>query len=180
MDLPAANDTIVLRAEAYAYHRENIKENPDLYQPDTLRRIRSGEEISTVDYIQARRQMDQYRRNAHRVFESVDVLITPTTPVLPSTIAELLADTNNLRSKEILMLRNTRTFNALGLPTMSMPCGFATTGLPIGMQISGAAWAEGNVFRLAHAYEQQTSWHTRQRQGDVHEDEMGNKWDTGQ
>jgi len=162
VDLPAANDTTVLRAEAYAYHGENIKENPDLYQPDTLRRIRSGEEISTVDYIRARRQMDQYRRNAHKVFESVDVLITPTTPVPPSTIAELLADTNNLRGKEILMLRNTRAFNALGLPTISVPCGFTKAGLPIGMQITGAAWAEGNVFRLAHAYEQQTSWHTRQ------------------
>jgi aspartyl-tRNA(Asn)/glutamyl-tRNA(Gln) amidotransferase subunit A len=162
VDLPAANDTTVLRAEAYAYHYENLTKNSELYQPDTLRRIRSGEEISTVDYIQARREMDQYRRNARKMFESVDALITPTTPVPPSIIPELLADTNNLRGKEILMLRNTRAFNALGLPTISVSCGFTKAGLPIGMQITGAGWAEGDVFRLAHAYEQQTSWHTRQ------------------
>lgn len=158
VEMPAANDTRILRAEAYTYHFENIKNNPDLYQPDTLRRIRSGEEISTVDYIQARHQMDEYRRSVRRLFESVDLLITPTTPVPPPTIAELLADTNNLRSKEILMLRNTRPFNALGLPTISVPCGFTTTGLPIGMQITGAPCTEGNVLRLAQAYEQQTRW----------------------
>lgn len=158
IELRADNDTTVLRAEAYAYHCENIKKNPDLYQADTLRRIRSGEEISTSEYIRARRHMDEYRRDALRVFESVDLLITPTSPVPPATITELLVDTNTLRSKEILMLRNTRTFNALGLPTISVPCGFGKTGLPIGMQITGAPWDEASVLRLAQAYEQQTNW----------------------
>jgi len=161
VNLPAANDTTVLRAEAFAYHSDDVKKNPDLYQPDTLRRIRSGEEISAVDYIQARRQLEQYRRDVRKVFESVDILITPTTPALPSNIAELLADMNNLRSKEILMLRNTRTFNTSGLPTISVPCGFSKAGLPLGMQISGAPWAETNVLRLAEAYEQQTNWNAR-------------------
>ena len=161
VNLPAANDTTVLRAEAFAYHFENLKKSPELYQADTLRRIRSGEEISTVEYIQARRQLEQYRREVRRAFESVDVLITPTTPVLPSTIAELLGDMNSLRGKEMLMLRNTRTFNTSGLPTISVPCGFTTTGLPIGMQITGAPWAEGDVLRLAQAYERQTNWHMR-------------------
>jgi len=161
IDLPAANDTLVLRAEAYAYHLEKIKATPQLYQPDTLRRIRSGAEIAASDYIQARREMEQYRRDIRRLFDSVDLLITPTAPVPPATLAELLADLDRLRSKEILMLRNTRPFNAFGLPTISIPCGFTKTGLPIGMQITGAPWAEGAVLRLAHAYEEQTEWHTR-------------------
>jgi aspartyl-tRNA(Asn)/glutamyl-tRNA(Gln) amidotransferase subunit A len=161
IDLPAANDTLVLRAEAYAYHLEKIKATPQLYQPDTLRRIRSGAEIAASDYIQARREMEQYRRDIRRLFDSVDLLITPTAPVPPATLAGLLADLDRLRSKEILMLRNTRPFNAFGLPTISIPCGFTKTGLPIGMQITGAPWAEGAVLRLAHAYEEQTEWHTR-------------------
>jgi aspartyl-tRNA(Asn)/glutamyl-tRNA(Gln) amidotransferase subunit A len=68
---------------------------------------------------------------------------------------------DNLRTKEILSLRNTRPFNILGLPSISVSCGFTRAGLPIGLQISGAPWAEGSVLRLAHAYERQTEWHTR-------------------
>ena len=79
----------------------------------------------------------------------------------PFKVSELLADMDNLRTKELLSLRNTRPFNILGLPTISIPCGFTKAGLPIGMQISGAPWAEGNVLQLALAYEQQTEWHKR-------------------
>lgn len=158
VDLPTANDTVVLRAEAYAYHLEGIRTHAELYQPDTLRRIRSGEGIPAVDYIRARRQIEQYRREILSLFEEVDLLITPTTPVPPPTIAELVGDLENLRSKEIVMLRNTRPFNALGLPTISVPCGFTKQGLPIGIQITAAPWAEGHVLRLAYSCEQQTNW----------------------
>lgn len=161
IEMPASNDTTILRAEAYAYHYDSVKKNPELYQPETLKRIRSGEDVPTTAYIQARRQIDQYRRSIQKTFAAVDLLVTPTTPVPPFTISELLADMENLRTREILSLRNTRPFNILGLPAISVPCGFTRTGLPIGMQISGAPWAEANVLRLAHAYEQQTDWHTR-------------------
>jgi len=113
-----------------------------------------------VAYIQARRQMEEQRRNIRKAFALVDLVVTPTTTVPPFSIAELLADVSCLRSRETLMLRNTRPFNILGLPTLSVPCGFTKTGLPIGMQITGAPWAEADVLLLAQAYEQQTSWHT--------------------
>ncbi len=161
IELPASNDTTILRAEAYAYHAANIKKSPELYQPETLKRIRGGEDVTTPAYIEARRKVDQYRHMIHKVFEEVDLLITPTTPVPPATITELLADMDNLRTREILMLRNTRPFNILGLPTISVPCGFTKNDLPIGMQITGAPWAEEKVLQLAHAYEQQTPWHAR-------------------
>jgi aspartyl-tRNA(Asn)/glutamyl-tRNA(Gln) amidotransferase subunit A len=161
VEMPASNDTTILRAEAYAYHADYVKKSPELYQPETLKRIRAGEDVTTATYIQARRQVDQYRHNIRKLFESVDLLVTPTTPVPPFTISELLADMDNLRTKEVLTLRNTRPFNILGLPSISVPCGFTKSGLPIGLQISGAPWAEGNVLRLAHAYEQQTEWHKK-------------------
>jgi len=161
IEMPASNDTTILRAEAYAYHAENVKKSPELYQPETLKRIRAGEDVTTATYIQARRQVDQYRHTIRKMFETVDLLITPTTPVPPFTISELLADMDNLRTKEILSLRNTRPFNILGLPSISVPCGFTRAGLPIGIQISGAPLAEANVLRLAHAYEQQTDWHRK-------------------
>jgi aspartyl-tRNA(Asn)/glutamyl-tRNA(Gln) amidotransferase subunit A len=60
------------------------------------------------------------------------------------------------------MLRNTRPFDMFGAPTISVPCGFTRSGLPIGMQITGALGDEGIVLRLARAYEQATEWHKRQ------------------
>jgi aspartyl-tRNA(Asn)/glutamyl-tRNA(Gln) amidotransferase subunit A len=48
-----------------------------------------------------------------------------------------------------------------GVPAISVPCGFTNNGLPIGLQIAAAPWAEDNAIRLAHAYEQATQWHTR-------------------
>jgi aspartyl-tRNA(Asn)/glutamyl-tRNA(Gln) amidotransferase subunit A len=117
--------------------------------------------VGTAKYIDARRQIDQIRGAASRIFDKVDLFITPTAPVPPFAIAELLGDLATLRTKELLMLRNTRPLNALGLPTISIPCGFTGAGLPIGMQITGPAWGEASVLRLAHAYERETQWHDR-------------------
>ena len=151
----------VLRAESYAYHQENAAKQPEAYQAETLKRIRAGAEIGAPAYIASRARMDLIRRGAAQFFKDVDVLITPTSPVPPFAIADLLADLNTLRAKEVLMLRNTRPFNTLGLPTISVPCGFTSAGLPIGMQITGPPWGETSVLRLAYAYEKATEWHTR-------------------
>jgi aspartyl-tRNA(Asn)/glutamyl-tRNA(Gln) amidotransferase subunit A len=150
---------LITKAEAYANHREFVTKSPDLYQPETLKRIRAGAEISVADYINARRQLDQYRRSISKIFETVDLLVTATTPVPPLTISELLADLDHLRAKEVLSSPNTRPFNLLGLPAVSIPCGFTGKGLPIGMQIIGRPDDEATVLRLARAYEKATDWH---------------------
>ena len=150
----------ILRAEAYAYHKEYVSKSPELYQAQTLKRIQAGADITTSAYIQARHQLEQIRRSVSRVFETVDLLITPTACVPPFAIADL-ADPNTLREKELLTLRNTRPFNMLGLPTVSVPCGFTRADLPIGMQITGPPGGEATVLRLAYAYEQATEWHKR-------------------
>jgi aspartyl-tRNA(Asn)/glutamyl-tRNA(Gln) amidotransferase subunit A len=60
------------------------------------------------------------------------------------------------------MLRLLRPFNLTGLPAMSIPCGFTSAGLPIGLQIAGKPFDEAMVLRVAHTYEQHTEWHRRQ------------------
>src|SRR5260370_123682 len=126
----------ILTAEAYAYHKEYVSKSPELYQEPTLKRIRAGADVTTSAYIQSRRQLEQIRHSVSRLFDSVDLVITPTAPVPPFAIADL-ADPDTARAKELLMLRNTRPFNPLALPTISVPCGFTRAGLPIGMQITG-------------------------------------------
>ncbi|HXE92030.1 MAG TPA: amidase [Terriglobales bacterium] len=159
--------TTVFLAEAYAYHREFAAKTPELYQEATLGRIRAGADIATPAYIESRRQLDQIRRSVSQVFDTVDLLVTPTAPVPPFAIADLLGDMNAIRGKELLMLRNTRPVNLLGLPAVSVPCGFTRVGLPIGMQIIGPSGGEETVLRLAHAYEQATEWHKRRPADDV-------------
>jgi aspartyl-tRNA(Asn)/glutamyl-tRNA(Gln) amidotransferase subunit A len=148
-------------AESYAYHAENVAKTPELYQPDTLRRIRWGENISAAEYILRRRELDEARRAIGQIFAEVDVLVTPTMPMSAPAIADLKSDPDALRPAELRLLRNTRPFNVWGLPAISVPCGFTQSGLPIGLQIAGPHWREDLVLRLAHAYEQATAWHKR-------------------
>jgi len=151
-------DRTVQAAESFAYHVENVAKTPELYQPETLRRIRSGENISAADYIQRRRELDQERR-AHDFFAEVDLLVTPATPMPAPAIGDLKKDPGALRPAELRLLHNTRPFNVWGLPAVSVPCGFTKRGLPIGLQIAGPHWREDLVLRLAHAYESATGWH---------------------
>jgi aspartyl-tRNA(Asn)/glutamyl-tRNA(Gln) amidotransferase subunit A len=152
----------VFTAEAYTYHKDAIEKSPQLYQAATLKRLRVGSDVTAASYVKSRREMEQIRRSIRRVFEEVDVLVTPTVRVLPFTIADLQADLDTARAKELAMLHNTRPLNLTGLPIVSLPCGFTSKGLPIGMQLIGRPGDEATVLRLAHAYEQATEWHKRE------------------
>jgi aspartyl-tRNA(Asn)/glutamyl-tRNA(Gln) amidotransferase subunit A len=156
LDIPT--DRTVQAAESFAYHAENVARMPELYQPETLRRIRSGERISTREYIQRRQELDRERRRAYDFFSDVDLLVTPTIPIPAPAIADLKKDAAALRPAELTLLRNTRPFNVWGLPAISVPCGFTKSGLPVGLQIAGPHWREDLLLRLAFAYEHATEW----------------------
>lgn len=162
IELPVPTDRSLQSAEAYNYHAEFVARTPELYEPETLRRIESGRNLSAGDVLEQRNQLQNTRREIVDVFENVDVLVTPTTPVVAPTIADLLEDPDQLRARELVLLRNTRPFNIWGLPAISVPCGFTAAGLPMGLQISGPHWQEARVLQLAYAYEQATDWHLRQ------------------
>src|SRR5450755_422515 len=159
--LNVPTDRTLQAAESYAYHAENAGKTPELYQAETLRRIRSGESITAAQYIKSRRELDEARRSIAQAFTGVDVLVSPTMPMPAPAIADLRATPEALRPAELKLLRNTRPFNVWGLPAISVPCGFTQSGLPIGLQIAGPHWREDLVLRVAHAYEQATAWHKR-------------------
>jgi aspartyl-tRNA(Asn)/glutamyl-tRNA(Gln) amidotransferase subunit A len=154
VQVEVSSDRTVQAAESFAYHAEHVARTPELYQPETLRRIRSGANISAAEYIQRRREMDVERRRAHEMFADVDLLVTPTMPIPALAIADLKKDPAALRPAELALLRNTRPFNVWGLPAVSVPCGLTKSGLPVGLQIAGPHWREDVVLRLAFAYEQ--------------------------
>jgi aspartyl-tRNA(Asn)/glutamyl-tRNA(Gln) amidotransferase subunit A len=156
--LPSYKALPVLNAEAAAYHAPYMAKTPELYQPHTRGRLEEAAKITAKEYILGRRELDRLRRSVHEVFVGVDVLVTPTSPVPPVTIA---ANVDPVGLTPLVSLRNTSPFDIFGLPTVSVPCGFTRAGLPIGLQISAAPFRERDVIALAHAYEQATEWHTK-------------------
>jgi aspartyl-tRNA(Asn)/glutamyl-tRNA(Gln) amidotransferase subunit A len=162
IELPVPTDRTLQSAEAYAFHAEFVRRNPEHYQPETLRRIRTGQNVSPDVLLGARRELERARREIVSAFADVDMLVTPTTPITAPAVAELKQNPDLLRPRELLLLRNTRPVNVWGLPAISVPCGFTEAGLPIGLQIIGPHWGETRILQLAHAYEQATAWHKRQ------------------
>ena len=159
--LEVSTDRTLSSAESYAYHEEFMDRSPELYQPATLARIQSAAKTSAAAALRARRELDAARHAIRKVFDDVDILLTPTVPIPPPVIADLKARPEDLRPAELLLLRNTRPFNVWGIPAISIPCGFTAENLPIGLQLGAAPWREDLLLQAAYAYEQVTDWHTR-------------------
>ncbi len=155
--LPLERSDVVRVAEPYRYHEALLPHNEKLYQPATLARIRKGEGISESKYQEGLRELGEFRKRAPEIFERVDVILTPTVPCLPYSIEDLVSNPDELRAKELRMLRNTRPFNALGWPAISLPFGVAN-GLPVGIQIAAAPGRDKFLLNVAHAIERRTDW----------------------
>jgi len=151
----------VRAAEAYAYHFDLVSKAPNLYQPETLARIRTGAEVGTRAYIQGLHDLSNARRAIERAFENVDVFVTPTIIAPPPTTVEMNKDAESSARLNAVNIHNTSPFNVWGIPVISVPCGFTRSGMPIGLQISGPHGGEAVVLGLAHAYEQAAEWHKR-------------------
>jgi aspartyl-tRNA(Asn)/glutamyl-tRNA(Gln) amidotransferase subunit A len=139
--------------EVYAVHAKLLAASPELYGHWMRERLRQATLIDTVTYVEARQELDRVRRAVENVFDKVDFVVTPTTPVPPITVAEAMSMTTPPPAGE-LWLRNTRPFNAYGVPAISVPCGFTRGGLPMGLQIAGGKFCEGRLMSFAHAFEQ--------------------------
>jgi len=144
----------VILPEAWAYHKDLVAAQSADYHPETLNRIRGGESVPGSAYVDSKYKITLARKEIASVFEDVDVLVTPTVPILPIRIDDERATTTDLE-----LAVNTAPFNTLGIPAISLPCGLSREGLPIGLQISGPRLGELDVLALAHAYEQATDWH---------------------
>ncbi len=148
--------------EIYRYHKEMLRHTPELYDPRTLDRLSATEGVGEEEYRQGLRELAEFNRGV-RVFDTVDVMLSPTVPVAAPLLAELEAmDSQVFRRYELrYLLNNTFPFSSLWWPSVSVPCGFSSEGLPVGLQISAKPGADLVALRLAHAYEQATEWHKR-------------------
>jgi Asp-tRNA(Asn)/Glu-tRNA(Gln) amidotransferase A subunit family amidase len=147
------DDRTLFLAESHAVHRATLAAAPERFQAETLRRVRAGAAVTAAEYIAQRTRLVQLRRAAAALFTDVDLLVTPTVREPAPLLADLLAEPDRLRARELGLMRNTRPFNVLGLPTLSVPCGLTRAGLPIGLQIAGAPGADARVLAFGEAFE---------------------------
>lgn len=152
----------IIFPEAAAFHRPYLTERAQDYAHDIRPLLLAGLFFPAVDYLDALRARRIIRREWAKVFEGIDVLVTPTTPVTATTFGQLTADVpGGPRPLVRSYLDLTLPFNLTGYPAISVPCGFSKAGLPIGMQLVGKPFAENVLLRAAHQYQQETDWHTR-------------------
>jgi aspartyl-tRNA(Asn)/glutamyl-tRNA(Gln) amidotransferase subunit A len=156
-DPPRYLDGGAFEAEAAVSCADDLARQADRFGPDVRARLHEAQAVTTADYIRARRRQLALRRELDQVFEHVDLVLTPTCPVVAPRIADVAAASAPSGSPS----RNTRVFNTAGLPTLAVPCGFSAGDLPIGLSLTARAWHEPTVLRAGHAYQSVTDWHTR-------------------
>ena len=129
------------------------------FGPEVKRRIMLGTYALSSGYydayyIKAQQVRTLIRQEFEQVFEQVDALVTPTSPVVAFPLSEKTADPLQMYLVDVYTL----PVNIAGLPGLSVPCGFSQD-LPVGMQLIGPAWSEETLLQIAHSYQQATGWH---------------------
>jgi aspartyl-tRNA(Asn)/glutamyl-tRNA(Gln) amidotransferase subunit A len=150
----ALANALMTQADGAAFHRERLQQHPDWFGADVLQRLQKGAALTSTEYVLARHTQAETVRRLETLFESFDSLILPTTPIT----APLLEGEDALERARVLT-RFTSPFNLSGMPALSVPCGFSSENLPIGLQIVSRAWNEAGILRVGYAYQQATQWH---------------------
>jgi aspartyl-tRNA(Asn)/glutamyl-tRNA(Gln) amidotransferase subunit A len=139
--------------ESYAFHAQHLAQTPERYDPRTRATILEGKEISEAEAAQLRRELEQHRAKIRQAFAGVDLVMLPTLPSLPLLIREA--------TEPFAQPACTFAFSLGGLPSVSVPCGYSRSGLPIGLLIGGPPLSEPRIFALAQAYEGAKDWRRR-------------------
>ena len=154
----------------YSAGAENLFDNYRLtrgqgFGPEVKRRIMLGTYALSAGYydayyLKAQQVRTLIREDFQRAFQQVDVIAAPTSPTTAFRIGEKIDDPLAMILTDIF----TTSANLAGICAISVPCGFDSQGLPIGLQLLGPALGEEAILRVAHAYEQSTDWHKRRAQ----------------
>jgi aspartyl-tRNA(Asn)/glutamyl-tRNA(Gln) amidotransferase subunit A len=153
---------LILLAEAASVHHRRLQQRREDFGEDVRALLDSGRFVLATDYLDAQRRRREFIDAFNRVLDKVDVVVTPTIPI---TAARIGQRTVSLHGQEVdVRLATTRFMRALnlaGLPLLSIPCGFDSESMPIGLQIIGRLFDERTILEVGHAYERATAWHSR-------------------
>jgi aspartyl-tRNA(Asn)/glutamyl-tRNA(Gln) amidotransferase subunit A len=153
---------IILLAEGAAtlekWHRTRAKDLGD----DVRSRLNLGGAVMAAQYLKAQAVRRRVRGEFSRVFQKVDVIVTPQLPITAPKLNQGSVSWGKItEAVPSALTRFTRIYNLVGIPSLSIPCGFSKAGLPIGLQIAGKPFDEATVLKMGHAYESNTPWKDR-------------------
>ena len=163
LDTVSAIHPLVMKCEGAANHLPWKRAQDEDYSDEVGKRLQAGFFVPATDYINAL----QYRAHALRAFVdeefgACDALLTPVLPMPTPTLADTAyRDGPAYLNMVVGLTRNTRVVNFLGLPALSVTCGFTPDGMPTSFQLIGRPFAEALLFRLGHQYQRETDWHRR-------------------
>lgn len=149
----ARANMLIVTSDAAASYQERLRNHPELFGEDVLRRLRDGEACSSTEYALARRTQVSLHRQFEKQLKYYDLLLMPTTPITAPPI-----EGPDAVEQARLLTRYTAPFNLTGFPALSVPCGFSNLGLPVGLQVVGRPWSEARILRAAYAYEKASAW----------------------
>jgi aspartyl-tRNA(Asn)/glutamyl-tRNA(Gln) amidotransferase subunit A len=136
--------------EAYAIHRERLAARPGDFDPNVRVRIERGGKASAADYLEMMRERANLVHALDVQISHLDALVLPTTPIVAPTIAEM-TDTNTFGTKNLLILRNTATFNFFDNCAVSIP--IPGSGLPVGLMLVARNGHDRRLFEIAAGIE---------------------------
>jgi aspartyl-tRNA(Asn)/glutamyl-tRNA(Gln) amidotransferase subunit A len=152
LEYAGAAQPVIMLSEAFAYHERHLRSKPEEFGEMVRARFRIGGVFTAADYVQAQRVRNVLKRECANVLQRVDVLASPTMSTPAPAFAGIDAMTTARRPSF------TGPYNLTGMPAISVPCGFTSAGLPVGLQIAGKPFDEPTVLRVAYTYQQQARW----------------------
>ena len=154
---------IVILSEFAALHPERHK--PHEFGDDVWELLQLGRRIAAHEYVNAQRLRTLFRREMDALWRQIDVLVTPTTPVVaPPADQEMVRVSGQKENVRMASTRLVRGFNLLGEPALSLPCGRNTEGLPIGLQLVSAPFHDAELLQSARTLEERLGVLTFERQ----------------
>ncbi|TCN20343.1 amidase [Sinorhizobium americanum] len=140
--------------EALSAHSAYVQERGDLYGADFRAGLALGQCILAEHYVKAKRFVEVYRQETNKLFDDVDLILTPATPEIAQKVGTVKVTRNGVNEAiGNAITRYTTFFNMTGHPALTMPCAMHSEGLPIGLQLVGRYFDEMTVLRAAHAIE---------------------------
>jgi aspartyl-tRNA(Asn)/glutamyl-tRNA(Gln) amidotransferase subunit A len=162
IDVPGAAEaqhwaTVFIFSDVCAFYNKHLKNQSNKFSKDVYDRMITGFTYTNLDYANAMRAREIWKLELIKIFTSVDIILSPTLP----TLVPLVAEDKSLLKATKDATRNTYA-GALGqIPGLSIPCGFTSDGLPIGLQLEAAWWEEPMLLRVGHSFQGQTDWHLK-------------------
>jgi len=147
---------IIIGSDAYAVHEENLKKYPNLWDDEVRSRLYSSLNTKGYEYAKALRMKKLAIKEFYRAFETFDAIMTPTMSIMPPNIGERYttcskSDENHIRWT---ITRLTAPTNLNGFPSLTIPCGYSSQGMPLGVQFIGKVFAEAMLYQIGYVLEE--------------------------